>query len=199
MQNPSSSPRTPPAAIDISTSHRHPSSPHISAHSVSAITSTTSSSITAAGMGVNTVALSPGPAVRRSVSPRSTSPPGSGGNANNPSAPASAASGGRCCETGRPIYTDPATGQTICSCQHEQMLQYQRLAQASLMGHHAGGPGGMHQLSMYNSAAYGPDGGGGMPPGGGAYLPGGVAGEQAHFYPNVVSSTFRKVHFVYRL
>lgn len=58
------------------------------------------------------------------------------------------------------------------------------------MGHHPGGPAGMHQLSMYNSAAYGgPDGGApGMPPGaGGAYLPPGVGGEQAHFYPNVVS------------
>lgn len=54
------------------------------------------------------------------------------------------------------------------------------------MGHHAG-PGGMG-MGMYQTAggSYGPDGGpgAGMPPGGGAYLPG---GEQAHFYPNVVS------------
>lgn len=167
----------------------------------------------ASNMGVNTVTHSPGAAhLRRSVSPRSQSPSNSGHQQLHSSASSAAAGpgqppsstssiggggggaggpGGRCCETGRPIYTDPATGQTICSCQHEQMLQYQRLAQASLMGHHASGggaggagPGGMHQLSMYG-AAYGPDGGpAGMPPGGGAYLPG---SEQAHFYQNVVS------------
>lgn len=100
---------------------------------------------------------------------RSTSPPCSGG-----SAPPT---GNRCCETGRPVYTDPATGQTICSCQHEQMLNYQRLAHASIIGH-----GGM-PLSMYNSA-YGE----GLPPA--AYLPG-VGSDQAaaaaHFYPNLVS------------
>lgn len=58
------------------------------------------------------------------------------------------------------------------------MLNYQRLAQASLIGH-----GGM-QLSMYNSSY--PDG---LPST--AYLPGGgggvAAGDQAHFYPNLVS------------
>lgn len=53
------------------------------------------------------------------------------------------------------------------------MLNYQRIAQASLMG-----PGGM-PLSMYNSAAYGE----GLPA---AYLPG-VGPEQSHFYPNLVS------------
>lgn len=184
IQNSTSSPRTtPPATIDILTSDS-PSPHNLHISSATAIITSSSPNPHTSSMGVNTVALSPGAAVRRSVSPRSTSPPNS---TTNPSAPPSGAAAGRCCETGRPIYTDPATGQTICSCQHEQMLQYQRLAQASLMGHHAGGPGGMHQLSMYNSAAYGPDGPAGMPPGGGGYLPAGVAGEQAHFYPNVVS------------
>lgn len=49
---------------------------------------------------------------RESGSPRS---PGAG-----PAGP------GRCCETGRPIFTDPITGQTVCSCQYD-MLAYQRL------------------------------------------------------------------------
>jgi len=35
----------------------------------------------------------------------------------------------RCCDTGRTIYTDPVSGQTICSCQYD-MLNYQRLAAA---------------------------------------------------------------------
>lgn len=74
----------------------------------------------------------------------------------------------RCCDSGRPLFTDPTTGQTICSCQHEQMLNYQRIAQASLMG-----PGGM-PLSMYNSAAYAE----GLPAA--AYMPG-VGPEQFHY------------------
>lgn len=138
-----------------------PTTPN-SAPSTNAVTITpSSSSISAAAMGVNATQSPPG--VRGSVSPRSSTPPAQ-------------PSSGRCCDSGRPIYTDPATGQTICSCQHEQMLQYQRLAQASLIGHTHGGM----QLSMYNSA-YPPEG---MP--GGAYLPG-VGGEPPHFYPNVVS------------
>lgn len=99
----------------------------------------------------------------------STIPPGA-----RSSSPCSAASGppNRCCDSGRPLFTDPSTGQTVCSCQHEQMLNYQRLAQASLIGH-----GGM-QLSMYNSA-YAE----GLPTA--AYLPG-VGADQSHFYPNLV-------------
>lgn len=97
-----------------------------------------------------------------------TIPPGA-----RSSSPCSAASGPppptRCCDSGRPLYTDPTTGQTICSCQHEQMLNYQRIAQASLIG-----PGGL-PLPMYNSP-YAE----GLP----AYLPG---AEQSHFYPNLVS------------
>lgn len=39
-------------------------------------------------------------------------------------------SGGQpCCESGRPVLTDPLTGQTVCSCQYDaQLLGYQRLA-----------------------------------------------------------------------
>jgi len=28
-----------------------------------------------------------------------------------------------CCETGRPIVTDPVTGQTVCSCQYDRLAQ----------------------------------------------------------------------------
>lgn len=102
------------------------------------------------------------------------------------SSPCSATSGppptNRCCDSGRPLFTDPTTGQTICSCQHEQMLNYQRIAQASLMG-----PAGM-PLSMYNSAAYAE----GLPA---TYIPG-VGPDQSHFYPNLVSNQFiRFRHF----
>lgn len=110
----------------------------------------------------------------------STIPPGQ-----RSSSPCSAASGppNRCCDSGRPLFTDPSTGQTVCSCQHEQMLSYQRLAQASLMGH-----GGM-QLSMYNSAYAD-----GLPTA--AYLPG-VGADQSHFYPNLVSAHKLTLFMVY--
>lgn len=56
------------------------------------------------------------------------------------------------------------------------MLNYQRIAQASLIG-----PGGM-PLPIYNSAAYAE----GLPA---AYIPS-VGPEQSHFYPNLVSDKF---------
>ncbi|KAJ6642460.1 Homeobox protein araucan [Pseudolycoriella hygida] len=110
----------------------------------------------------------PSPPVSLAMAVTSTIPPGQ-----RSSSPCSAASGppNRCCDSGRPLFTDPSTGQTVCSCQHEQMLSYHRLAQASLMGH-----GGM-QLSMYNSAYAD-----GLPTA--AYLPG-VGADQSHFYPNL--------------
>lgn len=117
----------------------------------------------------NTISSTPpSPPVSLAMAVTSTIPPGQ-----RSSSPCSAASGppNRCCDSGRPLFTDPSTGQTVCSCQHEQMLSYQRLAQASLMGH-----GGM-QLSMYNSAYAD-----GLPTA--AYLPG---ADQSHFYPNLVS------------
>ncbi|XP_076323401.1 uncharacterized protein LOC143232175 [Tachypleus tridentatus] len=45
----------------------------------------------------------------------------------------SPAAGQPCCESGRPVLTDPLTGQTLCSCQYDaQLLSYQRLAAAGL-------------------------------------------------------------------
>lgn len=87
------------------------------------------------------------------------------------SSPCSAASGppnSRCCDTGRPLFTDPITGQSVCSCQYD-LMGYQRLA---------GLPGGM-PLSMYSNAY--PEG---FPP----YLPA-LGAEQAQFYPNPVSTS----------
>lgn len=103
-----------------------------------------------------------------------TVPPGA-----RSASPCSATSNGppnsRCCDTGRPLFTDPITGQTVCSCQYDQsIINYQRLA--SGMG--VGGAPGM-PLSMYSApysaetmAAYFPALGGGDQP----------------FYPNPVST-----------
>ena len=45
-------------------------------------------------------------------------------------APTSSTSSSRCCEGGRPIATDPTTGQSICSCQYNTatLLGYSRMA-----------------------------------------------------------------------
>ncbi|EEB19220.1 hypothetical protein Phum_PHUM562460 [Pediculus humanus corporis] len=72
---------------------------------------------------------------------------------------------GRCCDTGRPLFTDPITGQTVCSCQYD-LLSYQRLASAGV------GPAGLPALSMY-SAPYAD----GMA----AYFPA-LGADQAPFY-----------------
>ncbi|KAG8188686.1 hypothetical protein JTE90_003942 [Oedothorax gibbosus] len=70
------------------------------------------------------------------------------GQSGTPLSAASAPSGGStgsgqpCCESGRPVLTDPLTGQTVCSCQYDaQLLGYQRLAASGL------------PLNVYGSAA----------------------------------------------
>ncbi|KAK3932130.1 Homeobox protein araucan, partial [Frankliniella fusca] len=88
-------------------------------------------------------------------------PPPAGGAPPAPGGPAGPGAGGRCCDTGRPIFTDPITGQTVCSCQYD-LLSYQRLASAG-----AGLP-----LSMY-SAPY--------PEGMAAYFPA-LGADQPPFY-----------------
>ncbi|XP_037950531.1 homeobox protein araucan-like [Teleopsis dalmanni] len=46
------------------------------------------------------------------------------------------ATGGNCCENGRPIMTDPVSGQTVCSCQYDSarlaLSSYSRLPAASV-------------------------------------------------------------------
>ncbi|XP_035790265.1 homeobox protein araucan-like [Anopheles albimanus] len=102
------------------------------------------------------------PPSARSSSPCSATsgPPTSG--------PTPGGGGGRCCDTGRPIFTDPISGQTVCSCQYD-LINYQRLASAGIAG-----PGGV-PLSMY-SAPYSPET---MA----AYFPA-IGADQAPFYAN---------------
>ena len=58
-----------------------------------------------------------------------------------------------CCESGRPVLTDPITGQTVCSCQYDaHLLNYQRLAAST------GIPLGMYGPAA--AAAYGAAAGG---------------------------------------
>lgn len=107
-----------------------------------------------------------------------TVPPGA-----RSSSPCSATSNGppssRCCDTGRPLFTDPITGQTVCSCQYDQsILNYQRLASGM-----ATGP----PLSMY-SAPYSAET---MA----AYFPA-LSSDQPPFYPNPVSTSSRHAFIV---
>ncbi|SPP85058.1 iroquois-class homeodomain protein IRX-4 [Drosophila guanche] len=85
-------------------------------------------------------------------------PPPGQPHSSGPQPPPASANPNRCCDTGRTIYTDPVSGQTICSCQYD-MLNYQRLAAA----------GGV-PLGVY-------------PEGMSAYLSG-IAGDQPPFYAN---------------
>lgn len=55
--------------------------------------------------GAQTGALSPGALSQASNTPGIT--------------PASGTGGTSCCENGRPIMTDPVSGQTVCSCQYD--------------------------------------------------------------------------------
>lgn len=109
------------------------------------------------------------PAAPVAMAVTTTVPPGA-----RSTSPCSATSGpptsgsGRCCDTGRPIFTDPISGQTVCSCQYD-LINYQRLASAGI-----GGPGGV-PLSMY-SAPYSPET---MA----AYFPA-IGADQAPFYAN---------------
>lgn len=63
----------------------------------------------------------------------SLSPGGSAGGASALSpggASSSGAPGTQCCESGRPLVTDPVTGQSVCSCQYDSarlaLSQYPR-------------------------------------------------------------------------
>ncbi|XP_031782177.1 iroquois-class homeodomain protein IRX-3 isoform X2 [Nasonia vitripennis] len=106
------------------------------------------------------------PTAVASVSPASQT---SGG---PPTAPQPASSGptpGRCCDTGRPIFTDPITGQTVCSCQYELLGGYQRLGALPTAA-----------LSMY-SAPYAAAAAAAASEGMAAYFPG-LGAEQAPFY-----------------
>lgn len=108
---------------------------------------------------------------------RSSSPPPSSLRSSSITSPPVGANQGsptncapRCCDTGRPLFTDPLTGQTICSCQYD-ILNYQRLA--------ASGATGLPTLSMYGSP---------YPEGMAAYFPA-LSADQSPFYTSAVSTT----------
>lgn len=69
-----------------------------------------------------------------------------------------------CCENGRPIMTDPHTGQTICSCQYgTALLNYSRVQGlpegvygASAAAYAAGATQGYVPLGTEGSAFYSP-------------------------------------------
>lgn len=88
--------------------------------------------------------------------------------------PGSPSTAQRCCDTGRPIFTDPITGQSVCSCQYE-LLGYQRLT---------GGVPGLPALSMYSTP---------YPEGMAAYFPA-LGADQAPFYSPTVSIFRSKEH-----
>lgn len=117
-----------------------------------------------ARMAVTSAIVRPSGSPTASVSPSQGHPPPSAG------APAAA----RCCDTGRPIFTDPLTGQTVCSCQYELLGGYQRL-------------GGLPTaaLSMY-SAPYAAAAAAAASEGMAAYFPS-LGAEQAPFYTPTVS------------
>ncbi|XP_076225707.1 iroquois-class homeodomain protein mirror isoform X1 [Nomia melanderi] len=74
--------------------------------------------LTNARMAVTSAVVRPPGSPTTSVSPSQGHPPPTTGGP-TPT--------GRCCDTGRPIFTDPLTGQTVCSCQYELLGGYQRL------------------------------------------------------------------------
>lgn len=127
-----------------------------------------------ARMAVTSAIVRPSGSPTASVSPSQGHPPPSAG------APAAA----RCCDTGRPIFTDPLTGQTVCSCQYELLGGYQRL-------------GGLPTaaLSMY-SAPYAAAAAAAASEGMAAYFPS-LGAEQAPFYTPTVSP-FPFIRFILR-
>lgn len=171
----SSSATTSAAATSTSSTTSHPAPPHHPAphHPLSVRMAVTSAVVRPPGGSPSAVA---------SVSPASQS----GG---PPTAPQPAGSGpgatpGRCCDTGRPIFTDPITGQTVCSCQYELLGGYQRLGALPTAA-----------LSMY-SAPYAAAAAAAASEGMAAYFPG-LGAEQAPFYTPTVSRTLQSLFFFY--
>lgn len=74
------------------------------------------------------------------ISPGSSTVAPGGVSPNSNSAPAggSTGSGTSCCDTGRPLITDPVSGQTVCSCQYDSarlaLSSYPRLSAPGVYG-----------------------------------------------------------------
>lgn len=73
-------------------------------------------------MAVTSAVVRPAGSPTTSVSPSQPHPPPSQSTTGG-----GPTQSGRCCDTGRPLFNDPITGQTICSCQYELLGNYQRL------------------------------------------------------------------------
>ena len=106
----------------------------------SAISPGTTSSSSSIGVGSGGVALASSPAPASSVGTVGDVTPtlhiGGGGSSSTGATP--------CCETGRPVVTDPVTGQSVCSCQYERLqasLQQAAVAAAAAARMHGVHPG----------------------------------------------------------
>uniref|UniRef100_A0A1B0FA50 Homeobox domain-containing protein n=1 Tax=Glossina morsitans morsitans TaxID=37546 RepID=A0A1B0FA50_GLOMM len=129
-------------------------------------TASSSAGLASAGPGGGGSGSGGGPVAPSSVLPGAPLTTGTpGGPGVPPNAASTPSTGNRCCDTGRTIYTDPVSGQTLCSCQYD-MLSYQRLAAAGSL---VAGPGGV-PLGVY-------------PEGMSAYLSG-MSTDQPAFYAN---------------
>lgn len=150
-----------------STSPSPASAPVLSAGSVSSLGSAVGNSLQNR-MAVTSAVVRPPGSPTASVSPSHAPPSG----------------GGRCCDTGRPIFTDPITGQTVCSCQYELLGGYQRLGALPTAA-----------LSMY-SAPYAAAAAAAASEGMAAYFPG-LGADQAPFYTPTVSECFIFIRFFF--
>lgn len=77
---------------------------------------TTTASAQSPISGANAPSLSPG-AASVTGAPTGALSPGALSQASN--TPSAAPATSSCCENGRPIMTDPVSGQTVCSCQYD--------------------------------------------------------------------------------
>lgn len=89
---------------------------------------TTATSPAISGDALSSGALSPS----STATTTGVGPPGNGGT----TTPVGGITGPNCCENGRPVMTDPVTGQTVCSCQYDSAARlalgaYPRLAPAA--------------------------------------------------------------------
>lgn len=147
--NPTQSPQT----GDTPTGHSSMTSPNAAAHSPGQECRATTASVPGtgnassgntanAGVGVevSTGALSPDALSQHSNNVAAANNSSNATNMENiplgSNSGGSAGGSGSCCENGRPIMTDPVSGQTVCSCQYDSarlaLSSYSRLPAASV-------------------------------------------------------------------
>ncbi|KAM7356694.1 araucan isoform 1-T2 [Cochliomyia hominivorax] len=145
--NPTQSPQT----GDTPTGQSSMTSPNAPAHSPGQECRGTSASVPGtgnastgnpanSGVEVSTGALSPDALSQHSNNVAASNNPAANPNMENTplgsNSGGSAGGSGSCCENGRPIMTDPVSGQTVCSCQYDSarlaLSSYSRLPAASV-------------------------------------------------------------------